>query len=45
MVNGADGDGKGEGYAKYELSEDGDNAHIAKSACQYSGQAPNRETV
>jgi len=44
VVNGADGDGKGEGYAKYELSEDGDNAQIANSACQYSGPAQNPQT-
>ena len=37
MVNGADGDGKGEGYAKYELSEDGDSAHIAKSRLSVLG--------
>lgn len=41
VVNGADGDGKGEGYAKYELSDDGDSAHIAKRVCEYSEQSRN----
>lgn len=26
-----EGDGTGEGYARYEFSEEGDNAHIARN--------------